>query len=141
MPQFPIFKSMVWRSLTRFRDVPSFRYEYLDAYRLVDIFFNRDPGTPSYETPRELVDLELLIMVLGLADLPNKLLPGLIVQALTLRRDADLPTWVFAPFSRTKVHEVYGPDVATLLGDIGPVTPAPDKTIAVASPFSPRNLR
>lgn len=111
------FKFRAWRSLAPFRD-RALRYDYMDAYRLVDIHFERDT---DYEYLRQLVSLDLLVLVLGLADVPNKLLPSLIVQTLTLRRDAARPTWVFAPFSKPRVAENYGGGVADLLGDVSPV--------------------
>lgn len=112
--QFQPFKFMVWRSLAPHRD-KGLRYDYIDAYRLVDIFFEHDT---QYEFLRQLASLDLLIMVIGLADVPNKLLPALIAQVLTLRQDAGSPTWVFSPFSPTRLSEKYGPDVAELLGDV-----------------------
>jgi hypothetical protein len=130
---FNKFKAMVWRSLVAYRDTAGLRrYDYLDAYRLIDIYFEKDT---DYETPRNLVQLDLLVLVLGLADVPNKLLPSLIVQALTLRRDAGRPTWVYAPYTRDRVNAVYGADVGMLIGEVSPVLyPSTPTGVAVPTP-------
>jgi hypothetical protein len=134
------FKAMVWRSLAEMRDT-RLRYDYVDAYRLVDIQFERDE---TYGSVRSLSDLDLLIFVLGLADVPNKMLPSLICQVLMLRKDAGRPTWVFSPFNRARVLDVYGSSVVDLVGDVLPVvggtfrldTPASIRVPSGASAFS-----
>lgn len=123
---------MAWRSLVAFRDT-GLQYDYLDVYRLVDIYFERD-GADGYPSIRHVVSLDLLILVLGMADLPNKLLPSLLTQMLTLRRDKSHPTWVFAPFSSSRVREVYGSEVAELLGEVRPVVDGPDTPVALRVP-------
>lgn len=109
---FEAFKLMVWRSLSAYRE-RRLSYDYLDVYRLVDIFLSKDG---EYDSVRPLVNLDIVILVLGLADLPNKLLPNIVVQFLSLRRDGYKPTWVFAPFTLGKVESVYGREVTGLLG-------------------------
>jgi hypothetical protein len=131
---------MVWRSLVPHRE-RRLRYFYTDVYRLVDIYFEKDT---DFENLRQLQQLELVVLALGLADVPNKLLPKLLLQVLTLRRDAGRPTWTFAPFSRSGVSEVYGPAVAEVLGEVHPVgqLPAVGKpTSAGNSAFKPRYRR
>jgi hypothetical protein len=135
------FKDMVWRSLVPLREA-GIRYDYMDAFRLVDIHFERDE---TYGYVRQVANMHLLILVLGLADLPNSYFRPLLLQTLTLRRDAARPTWVFAPFTTSaRLAEAYGRDVADLLDPLRPVLvtregqPAQIETPKPSSPFAVR---
>lgn len=112
--QFAPFKYMAWRSLTTYRD-RNLKYDYIDAYRLVDVIFSRDI---LYTSLRQITELPLLVFVIGMADIPNKLTIPAIVQMLTLRKDMSLPTWTFVPFATSMVPRAFGVDVANILGPV-----------------------
>lgn len=110
------FRYMVWRSLLVQSE--TLHYEYLEAYRVVDMQFGKDF---TYDNPRDLVFPKLVILTIGLSELPNKMLAPLLVQVLTGRRFAGLPTWVFTPMPTVKVRDEFGWALAETLGT--PVRP------------------
>jgi hypothetical protein len=138
----PLFKFRVWRSLSAYRD-QGLRYDYMDAARFLDIFFDRDEDYPG--GLRQVARLPLLVLVLGMADMPNKLQNPAIAQVLTLRRESALPTWVFAPFDGVRVRAQYGGEVADLVGPIRPVMAGvlvPETApVDVQTPANPRRGR
>lgn len=126
------FRRMVWRSLRDFDGV----YEFMDAYRLIEIHFDRDE---TYASVRELARCHLLIIALGVSELPNNYLGPVVAQAITLRKNAALPTWVYSPMTLDRVRVVYTPELADLLTsmDIGAralaeAAPAPPSTAPAA---------
>jgi len=105
-------------------------YEYLDAYRIVEIHFEKDD---KYQTERELVSLDLLIVVLGLAELQNRMLGPIVCKVLTLRQHEGRPTWIYLPMLLGKVRDVYGEALSTLLANFPSVRPG-------VSVHAPRNV-
>lgn len=113
------FRYMVWRSLLQQRE--TLVYEYLDAYRLVDMQFERDP---TYDNPRDLVVPDLVILILGVTEVPNKLLGPLVSQLVSMRRFEGKPTWVYTPMPLLRLREEYGWALADMIG-------APVRALAV----------
>lgn len=66
-------------------------YYCMDAYRLVEIFLDKDE---EFKTSQDLADFDLLVMLLGFGDVANRRLPDLILQALNRRELVQRPTWV-----------------------------------------------
>lgn len=93
------FRLMVWRSLLPYA-ASAFRYDYFEAYRLAEIQFGRD--VDEYRSLRDLLGLDLLILVVGVADPPNQFLPSLIQHVLELRRMHVKPTWQYVRRPRGK---------------------------------------
>lgn len=114
---FQPFKDRVWRSLVAYRP-RGLTYDYIDAFRLVDIAFEKDE---EYKTLRGLSTPGLLIVILGMADIANKMLPSLMQQLYMLRFDAVRPTWTFAPFDQDRIAQMYGRDFADMVGPVYPV--------------------
>lgn len=108
---FELFTQIVWKSLLR---VPNseLRYDFIEAYRLVEIYLQQDT---TYDRVRDLEDLELLIICLGVSEPPNKMLGPLISQILTQRLNADLPTWVYCSGTLASIPERYGSEVKDVI--------------------------
>jgi hypothetical protein len=111
------FRYMVWRSLAKYLAANELSYEYMDAYRLVEIFLGKDT---LYDRVRDLESLQLLVLVLGVSDLPNRMLPALVCQILTLRKMSGLPTWTFVTRAGSQLRTAYSNEMADLLGVISP---------------------
>jgi len=110
------FRKMVWRSLVYYSTLGDLRYEYIDAYRLVEIFLGQDS---IYDRVRDLESLDLVVLVLGVSDVPNRMLPALVCQLLTLRKMSGHPTWVFSSKTGAPLRNAYGSnEMVDLLGDI-----------------------
>lgn len=105
------FRFMVWRSLLKQSE--TLHYEYLDAYRLIDMQFDRDT---VYSNPRDLVQPDLVILTLGIVDMPNKMLGPIFVQVVSGRRHEGRPTWIYTPMPHVKVREEFGWAVAEVIG-------------------------
>jgi len=73
-----------------YRD-PARSWLTMDAYRLIEIFLGEDSKIMNQSAA---IDPDLLILLLGFADPPNKYLPELILQVLTRRDLIHRPTWV-----------------------------------------------
>lgn len=106
------FRYSVWRSLEEYSE-RNLSYEFLDASRVIEIYFQRDG---DYESLRDLVRLDLLVLVFGEFCGPNKLMPDLIGQVLDQRRRDGRPTWVFSALTRNRFASVYTADVLRVLG-------------------------
>ena len=63
----------------------------MDAYRLIEIFLGEDK---EFQNQHAAIDPDLLILLLGFADPPNKYLPELLLQTLSRRELLRSPTWV-----------------------------------------------
>lgn len=127
LPPFPLkdltvsgeyhdFRHHVWRSLAHYesRDL---RYEFFDAYRLVEIFLGQDS---DFSRVRDLELFSLVVVVLGVSDLPNRMLPPLVCQLLTQRRMAGNPTWLYTPKTGATLRQAYDNTLVDLLGTIYP---------------------
>lgn len=108
------FRKMVWRSLCHYEAV-DLRYDYFDAYRLVEIYLGQDA---DYARVRDLDSLGLVVVALGVSDLPNRMLAPLMCQLLTQRKMAGLPTWVYTAKAGSSLRTAYGNELTDLLGDI-----------------------
>ena len=64
----------------------------LDSWRLTEIQLGRDP---EFDTARELHLPDLLILIVGVMDPPNKFTPALIRSVWELRQAYGRPTWLY----------------------------------------------
>lgn len=108
------FRKMAWRSLCHY-EARDLRYEYMDAYRLVEIFLQQDS---TYERVRDLDVCGLVIVALGVSDLPNRMLSPLMCQLLTQRKMSGQPTWVYSSKVGSNLRASYGNELVDLLGHI-----------------------
>lgn len=63
----------------------------MDAYRLVEIFLDKDE---EFQTSQDLAGFDLFILLLGFGDVANRRLPDLVNQALNRRELVQKTTWV-----------------------------------------------
>lgn len=63
----------------------------MDAYRLVEIFLDKDE---EFKSTSDIAQYDLYVMLLGFGDIKNQRLPDIIVQALQRRTLLQKPTWV-----------------------------------------------
>jgi len=83
-------------------------YLVIDAYRLIEIFLRQDL---EIETTTVAVDVDLLVILLGFADPPNKYLPELLMQTYA-RRDMLLkPTWTVLGLEKGQISRKYSEQV------------------------------
>jgi len=80
----------------------------IDAYRLIEIFLSLDP---TLETSHSAVDVDLLIVLLGFADPPNRYLPELLMQTYTRRNMLQKPTWTVLGLEKGQLARKYSEDV------------------------------
>lgn len=83
-------------------------FDFMDAYRLVEIFLDKDE---EYQTSQDLAEYDLFGLLLGFGDVLNRRLPDLIVQALARRELVQRPTWVILGLSLQQVPVKYNADV------------------------------
>jgi len=76
----------------------------MDAYRLIEIFLGEDR---EYQNQHAAIDPDLLILLLGFADPPNKYLPELLLQTLSRRELIRRPTWVVLGIDMSQVSRKY----------------------------------
>jgi len=76
----------------------------IDAYRLIEIFLQQDV---DFETTVAAVDVDLLVILLGFADPPNKYLPELLMQAYVRRNMLMKPTWTVLGLERGQIARKY----------------------------------
>lgn len=107
---------MAWRSLTHY-ERSDLTYEFFDAYRLVEIFLGQDT---VYTRVRDLDTVQLVIIALGVSDLPNRMLSPLMCQVLTQRRMNGQPTWVYTARIGTALRQAYDNSLSDLLGTVSP---------------------
>jgi len=84
----------------------------MDAYRLIEIFLGEDR---EYQNQHAAIDPDLLILLLGFADPPNKYLPELLLQALSRRELIHRPTWVVLGIDISQVTRKYNSVLAERL--------------------------
>jgi hypothetical protein len=106
---------MVWRSLIHYFSIGDLTYQYFDAYRLVEIFLGQDS---TYDRIRDLADLDLAVMVIGVSDLPNRMLPSVVCQLLTLRKMSAKPTWTYVARAGAALRSSYSNEMTSLLEPI-----------------------
>jgi hypothetical protein len=88
------------------------RYIVLDAYRLIEIFLEKDD---ELETNRPVVEADLLVLLLGYGDPRNKYLPELLLQVLSRRSLLDRPTWVVCGIPVEQIAHRYTVALSTVL--------------------------
>lgn len=66
-------------------------YAVLDIYRLVDIWFGQEPNWKSVLD----LQMDVLILLMGYGEAPNKDQPTLIIQTLENRGRLNKTTWIF----------------------------------------------
>jgi hypothetical protein len=98
---FETFRNESWASLLAHNEPI---YDFIDSSRLVEIYLSQDP---VYTRIRDLEELPILILGLGVAELPNKMLPHLISQVLTFRFYISMPTWVFTDLLAWHIQDKY----------------------------------
>lgn len=76
----------------------------IDAYRLIEIFLEKDE---QYKNSQFALDADLLILMLGFGDPPNRYLPELLNQVLNRRNLLRLPTWIVMGVSLSSVPGKY----------------------------------
>lgn len=89
---YDAFRLRAWASLLRYAP-QRLTYDYFEAGRLAEIHFGRE--TAPYKSTRDLLSLDLLVLVAGLADPPNSFLPSLVQAVTRLRRMHGKPTWLY----------------------------------------------
>lgn len=94
-------------------------FKYLDAYRLIEIFLEKDA---EYETVSPITESDLLILLLGFGEIKNQRLPDCIQQVLERRGLDGLPTWVVLGVQRSQVSARYGTSVGAILEGFREVT-------------------
>jgi len=80
----------------------------MDAYTLIDIFLEKDV---EYSTSHHAVDSKILILLLGFADPPNRMLPELVLQVMNRRALHHRATWVVMGIPLDRVLAKYGSGV------------------------------
>jgi len=76
----------------------------IDAYRLIEIFLGEDR---EFQNQHAAIDPDLLILLLGFADPPNRYLPELLLQTLSRRELIRRPTWVILGLPLSAVSMKY----------------------------------
>lgn len=84
----------------------------MDAYRLIEIFLEKDE---EYTTSRPAIEADLLVILLGFGDPRNKYLPELLVQALNRRELDQKPTWVVMGCDVNHVSHRYSAELQAML--------------------------
>jgi len=77
---------------------------YMDAYRLIEIYLEKDP---EFQTTSEGTEADLLIFLVGFGDPRNKYLPELLVQAIDRREILSKATWVILGIPLSQVAGKY----------------------------------
>jgi len=84
----------------------------MDAYRLIEIFLEKDE---EFASSRPAIETDLLIILLGFGDPRNRYLPELLIQALSRRALDDKPTWVLMGVDLAMVSTKYNTELQTVL--------------------------
>jgi len=90
----------------------------MDAYRLIEIFLGEDSRMANQSVA---VETDLLLIMLGFADPPNKYLPELILQVLSRRELIRKPTWVIMGIPLNYVSAKYNSALQDRLSDFAKV--------------------
>jgi len=77
---------------------------YMDAYRLIEIYLEKDP---EFQTTTEGTDADLLIFLVGFGDPRNRYLPELVIQAVDRREILGKATWVILGIPLSQVAGKY----------------------------------
>lgn len=129
---YDFFCDRAWMSLLSISHNCDLHYDFVEASRLVEIYLTQDS---EYTRIRELEDLDLLILTLGVAEPPNKMLPSLVVQVVSQRTNLGKPTWIYSAVPLNSISSRYGDELACLLQalsleqSINPSIPVSTKTL------------
>jgi hypothetical protein len=88
------------------------KYVIMDAYRLIEIFLEKDE---EYASSRPTIETDLLVLLLGFGDPRNRYLPELLVQALSRRALDNKPTWVVMGVDLSLVSTKYNSELQAQL--------------------------
>lgn len=94
-------------------------FRSMDAYRLIEIFLEKDR---EFDSVSEGTEVDLLILLLGFGDPPNRYLPELVVQTLDRREIRTLPTWVVLGIQLPQVAGRYSEALSIKLNQLKKVT-------------------
>lgn len=84
----------------------------MDAYRLIDIFLEKDDELANSAPAR---DADLLVMMLGFGDPRNRYLPELVMQMINNRQLSMKPTWMIMGLPFNRVSHRYSQELADVL--------------------------
>jgi len=84
----------------------------MDAYRLIEIFLEKDE---EFETTSGATDADLLVLLLGFGDPRNRYLPELILQTISRRELIREPTWIILGLPMGILSTKYGEQLAEKL--------------------------
>lgn len=87
-------------------------YVIMDAYRLIEIFLEKDE---EYSTSRPAIEADLLVILLGFGDPPNRYLPELLTQVMNRRDLTRKPTWIIMGIELSRVGHKYNADLQAML--------------------------
>jgi hypothetical protein len=87
-------------------------WEAIDAYRLIEIFLEKDA---EYSSQAPITEADLAIIFLGFGDPRNKYLPELLQQVLARRELENKATWVVLGLPPAQIAGRYGADLAEKL--------------------------
>lgn len=94
-------------------------FQVIDAYRLIEIFLEKDE---EIATQTALVEKDLLVILLGFGDPPNKYLPELLNQVFARRELSSRPTWVIMGIELGSVATKYSEAVRSKISGFQKVT-------------------
>lgn len=83
--------------------------QVIDAYRLIEIFLEKDD---EFNTSMPIVEKDLLIILLGFGDPRNRYLPELLLQVLSRRELMFKPTWVILGESMNRLSSRYSVSIS-----------------------------
>jgi hypothetical protein len=104
------FKRMAWRSLGVHRDT-GLQYVYLTLGHLIEITLDKD-ATYARGT---VWGRPLLILLFGTGDYKSEYTSHILTQALYVRRERGLASWLFSSQTPAQIGEKYGYEVKDLL--------------------------
>lgn len=105
------FRRQVWRSLLYHRPAhPLMRYAYIDGYQLVTLHFAEE-GEPL----QDMIDMDLLVLHVGVVVIPNRIFPAILGRVLHLRRTAGRPSWVWSPLPIGLLRKEFGVELLRAL--------------------------
>lgn len=83
-------------------------FSIFDAYRLVDIYIEKDN---EFENLGQLLEKNLVLLLLGFGDVKNQRLPELVHQFLVRRMLLSRPVWIILGIERANIIGRYSVEV------------------------------
>jgi len=83
-------------------------FHIMDVYRLVEIYLEKDD---EFATVSAAINTDLLIILLGYGDPPNRYLPELLNQAINRRELLQRPTWIVLGLDLGQVASRYNTEL------------------------------